>query len=114
MAPSLSPEALATRRWWVYGGGLAAIVVLRVLLPPSGPRALAVAVALGVMVLTYALELWLAADGGVARPALLAVGIVGVVVGLWLPLTGTLAGLPFAAGGLLFCSRAMEVRRRER
>lgn len=107
MTISLSPAALAARRWWVYGGCLAAIVALRTALSSSGLRAFGVSLVLGVMVLTYASELWLAADGRVASPALLLVGFVGVVAGLWLTLTGTLVGLLFAGGGLLFCNRAM-------
>ncbi|MGB9930823.1 hypothetical protein [Haloarcula amylolytica] len=107
MTGSISPEALATRRWWVYGGGLVAIVGLRTALSSSGLRAFGAALVLGVMALTYASELWLAADGRVASPGLLLAGFAGVVAGLWLTLTGTLAGLLFAAGGLLFCNRAM-------
>jgi hypothetical protein len=99
--------ALVDRRLWVYGGGLAAVLLVRTLLAPSAGRALAVSLVLGVMVLTYAAELWHAAEQPSVRPGLLGAGVAGVVAGCWLVLTDTLAGLVFVAGGLLFLNRGL-------
>lgn len=101
---------LVDRRLWVYGGGLAVVLVVRSLAAPSAGRALAVSLVLGVMVLTYAAELWHAAEQPVVRPGLLGAGVAGVVVGCWLVLTDTLAGLVFVAGGLLFLNRGLAGR----
>lgn len=107
MFDRLSPAPLVARRLWVYGGGLAGIILLRTQLPGSWTRTLLVSLVLGAMVLTYASELWLTADGQVARPELLVVGGIGIVAGIWLALRGTLPGVLFAGGGLLFLNRAM-------
>lgn len=100
-------SALADRRTSVYAAGLVGILGLRLALPSSAGRALAVALLLGVMVVTYAGELWLAADRRVARPLLLVPGVAGVVGGFWLVLVGRLPGLLFVAGGLLFLNRGI-------
>jgi hypothetical protein len=59
------------------------------------------------MTATYAAELWLAADAEPARPLLVVPGLVGVVGGVWLALLGTLPGVLFVAGGLLFLHRGI-------
>lgn len=106
--PTIS--ALAARRWWIYGGGLAVILALRLQFPASTARLSVVSVVLGVMVVTYAAELWHAGDGPVTSPTLLGLGFGGVVLGLWLGLSGTLPGFLFAAGGLLFLKQALSAR----
>jgi hypothetical protein len=99
--------ALADRRSAVYAGALVGIVGVRVVAPASTVRALVVALLVGVMVVTYAGELWLAADEAVAQPLLVVPGVAGVVGGLWLVFTGTVPGLLFVAGGLLFVNRGI-------
>lgn len=96
---------LADNRVAVYLGGLGGIGGLRLFVPASPMRALGVALLLGLMTATYAAELWLAADADPARPLLVVPGLAGVVVGVWLVLVGTLPGLLFVAGGLLFLHR---------
>ena len=100
-------ETLVTRRLWVYGGGLAAILVVRTVAQPSALRALAVSFVLAALVATYAAEL--RADAGQARvkPIALALALAGIVAGCWLALTGRLMGVLFVAGGLLFLGRGL-------
>lgn len=100
-------STLRARRWWLYGGGLVGILALRIAFARSTARMLAVSAILSVMVLTYVAELWHANDGTVGSPALLGLGLVGIVAGLWLALAGTLPGLLFVAGGLLFWKQAL-------
>lgn len=100
-------QKLVDRRLWVYGGGLTGIFLVRTATPPSSLRALVVSLVLAVMVFTYALELWHSADRPSVRPAVLGVGLLGIVLGGWVVLTGTLGGLLFLAGGLLFVNRAL-------
>lgn len=102
-----SLSVLAARRWWIYGGGLAVILALRLQFVEPRVRLLVVSVVLGVMVLTYAAELWHAGGEGIASPTLLGLGFAGVVAGFWSALSGTPPGLLFAGGGLLFLKRAM-------
>ena len=104
-APSFA--TLVERRLWIYCGGLALILGIRTLAPPSTTRRLVASVLLGVMVLTYAGELWLGGDRRIARPALVVPGAAGIVGGVWLSLGGALVGLLFAGGGLLFLNQAM-------
>lgn len=107
MTASRALSGLAARRWWLYGGGLGVILALRVQFVESTARLFVVSVVLGVMVLTYAAELWHAGDGGDAKPALVVLGYVGVVAGVWLALSGTLPGVLFAGGGLLFLKQGL-------
>lgn len=103
-------RALANRRLWVYGGGLAAIAGVRLAPVSREVRLGAVGLVLAVMVLTYAGE---HVDGD-ASPGLglLAVALVGIAGGVALALTGHLAGLAFVAGGLLFLRRALRAGER--
>lgn len=107
MASATVLQRLVDRRLWVYGGGLACILLARTATPPSSARALAVSLVLGAMVLTYAAELWHSTDQPTVRPLVLTAGVAGVVVGCWVVLTGRLAGLLFLAGGLLFVNRGL-------
>lgn len=103
----LQLQPLVDRRLVVYGGGLAGILLVRTATPPSSLRALVVSLLLAVMVLTYGAELWHSADQPTVRPEVLGIGLLGVVAGTWVVLTGTLGGLLFLAGGLLFVNRAL-------
>ncbi|WP_273837106.1 hypothetical protein [Halococcus sp. PRR34] len=95
------------RRLWIYAGGVAATLFVRSAPLSRSVRMLVVAAVLAGMVLTYAAELWLRAGDGVRRPLSLSFGVVGVAAGLWLVLTGTLAGVLFVGGGLLFFRRGI-------
>jgi len=110
MSAMLSFGTLLRLRWAIYCGGLTLIFGMRSLAVPSTPRRFAASLLLGVMVLTYAGELWAEADERPARPAALIPGIAGVVVGIWLALGGSLPGLLFIGGGLLFLNRSMTGR----
>jgi hypothetical protein len=99
--------ALAERRWVVYGGGLALVLLARTTFAPSTGRRLLVAGVCCLMAATYAGELWVAADREVARPRLLVPAAVGLLVGLWLTLGGNLVGLLFLGGGVLFLGRGI-------
>lgn len=107
MSGRISPVALASRRRWIYAGGLAGLALLRTQPVAPGIRALLTGLTLGTMVLTYASERWLAAGRRVARPSLFVVGVGGIVAGIWLVFRGTLPGLLFAGGGFVFLDRSM-------
>jgi len=107
MSGRVSPAALASRRWWIYAGGIAGIALLRTQPVSPGVRALLTGLTLGIMVLTYASERWIAAGRRVARPSLFVIGVGGIVAGIWLVLRGTLPGLLFAGGGFVFLDRSM-------
>jgi len=96
---------LAARRWWIYGGGLAALVAARASPTPRAVRLGVTGGVLAVMVATYAAERRHATDGPVHR-GLALVGVAGVIGGIVLTATGRLAGLAFVGGGLLFVHRA--------
>jgi len=114
MVTNRALERLVGHRWWIYGVGLLSILGLRTLLAPTTARTVVVSVLLGVMVVTYAGELWFAGDASIDRPLVLAAGVVGIVGGVWLTLSGTRAGVLFAGGGLLFLNRALTTGRGER
>mgnify|MGYP000542528648 CR=1 FL=1 len=96
---------LAARRWWLYGGGLLALVAARASPTPRTVRLGVTGSVLAVMVATYAAERRHATDGPVHR-GLALVGVAGVTGGLVLTVTGRIAGLAFVGGGLLFVHRA--------
>lgn len=73
-------------------------------------RRVAASLLLGVMVLTYAGELWVGADKRLDRPLMLIPSVAGIVGGIWLALTGSVPGLLFAGGGLLFLNQSMAER----
>jgi hypothetical protein len=98
---------LVARRLWVYAGGLVVVLGVRTALAPSTARSAVAAVVLSVMVVTYAGELWLDADGPPVGRGSVAVGALGVAGGVWLTLGGDLRGLLFLAGGLLFLNRGL-------
>jgi len=101
-------RGLAARRLWVYAGGLAAVAAARLAPLPGAVRVGLASLALTAMVATYAGE-QVADDGRVrVRSWPLAAGIAGVAAGVALALTGTLAGLVFLGGGLLFLRRALD------
>ncbi len=106
MTDSRLVTALATRRWWLYAGGLAALLVVRASPVPRPVRLGVTALVLGVMVLTYAAERLVASDGPVHR-GLALFGFAGVALGLALTVAGRFAGFAFVAGGLLFLHRAI-------
>ncbi|WP_181691784.1 hypothetical protein [Natronomonas sp. LN261] len=110
MSAILSFATLVRLRWGIYCGGLTLILGMRSLAAPSTSRRFFSSLLLGVMVLTYAGELWVEADERPARPVMLIAGIAGVVVGIWLALGGSLPGLLFTGGGLLFLNRSMTGR----
>jgi hypothetical protein len=95
------------RRRWIYAGGVAAVLLVRSAPLPRSVRMLVVAAVLAGMILTYAAELWLRAGDDVRRPLSLLFGVAGVAAGVWLALTGTLAGVLFVGGGLLFFRRGI-------
>lgn len=107
MVATPSFATLVRRRWWVYCGGLGLILGMRFLVAPSTARRLAASLLLGVMVLTYAGELWVGADKRLDRPLLLVPSVAGIVGGIWLALDGSLPGLLFTGGGLLFLNQSM-------
>lgn len=103
--------SLADRARWVYAGGLAVVVGVRVVpgasaVPDLG-RTAAVALALSAMVFAYAAERYRAGTTGIERPVLVGVGGVGVGVGGAVALAGEFAGLLFLAGGLAFLARGL-------
>lgn len=97
---------VAARRWWLYGGGLAALVLVSASSAPQSVRLGVTGVALFGMVATYAAER-LAETGGPIHRGVALVGFGGVAFGIGLTVTGRLAGLAFLAGGLLFVHRAI-------
>lgn len=98
---------LVARRLWIYGGGLAVVLLARTTLAVSTTRALVVAGALSVMVVTYAGEVWLDAEAESVGRVAVGGGVVGVAVGVFLAIGGDLRGLLFLAGGLLFLNRGL-------
>lgn len=98
--------ALADRSWWVYGGGLAALVLVRTRSVPRWVRLGVTGVVLLGMVATYAAER-VVETGGPIHPGVALLGVGGVTLGVGLTVTGRLAGLAFVAGGLLFVHRAI-------
>jgi len=106
MTGSRIVATLADRRWWLYGGGLIALVLVRASSAPRWIRLGVTGVVLLGMVATYAAER-LAATGGPVHRGLALVGVGGVALGLGLTVTGHLTGLAFVAGGLLFVHRAI-------
>ncbi|MFC5368902.1 hypothetical protein [Salinirubrum litoreum] len=102
---------LVDRRLWIYGGGLAAVLLVRSTLAASTLRSVVVAGVLSAMVVTYAGEVWLDADAASVGRVAVAVGVVGVAVGVFLTIGGDLRGLLFLAGGLLFLNRGLGGRR---
>lgn len=98
--------ALAARRWWLYGGGLVALVLVRTRSVPRWVRLVVTGVVLLGMVATYAAER-LAETGGPIHRGMALMGVGGLTLGVGLTVTGRLAGLAFVAGGLLFVHRAI-------
>lgn len=96
---------VAARRTWLYGAGLAALVLVRTSSVPRSIRLSVTGLVLLGMVATYAAERRHATDGPVDR-GLALVGAAGVTLGISLTVTGRLAGLAFVGGGLLFVHRA--------
>lgn len=94
MARSARPSR---RSLVVYVAGLTVVFGARLAGPPEWIRIGIVALALGVMVLTYVVD-----TGSESHPVILLVGGCGIVLGVALALSGRLAGLAFLAGGLLF------------
>lgn len=113
MSANRALDTLVAHRWWIYGVGLLSILGLRTLVAPTTARTVVVSLVLGLMVVTYAGELWVAGTGSVDRPLVLAAGVAGIVGGVWLTLSGTRAGVLFAGGGLLFLNRALTTGRGE-
>jgi hypothetical protein len=106
MSPTGLLHTLGRARWPVYAGGLAGLGLVRWAAPgPVFGPALAGCL-LAVMALAYAGER-LGESEAVRRPFLLLVGVVGVGGGGALASSGSLAGLAFVAGGLLFVRRAL-------
>jgi hypothetical protein len=99
--------SLVARRLWIYGGGLAVVLLVRSTLADSTLRSLFVAVVVAVMVVTYAGEVWLDADTESVGRLAVGCGAVGVAVGVFLTVGGDLWGLLFLAGGLLFLNRGL-------
>lgn len=119
-SPRAAVQALVANRIPVYLGGLAcigAVTALETRLPAVDrtARTVVVAVALGVMVLTYAAELWQRRSGGdQSTPpisgrarAVALLGLVGVAAGVAFVGTGqVVGGLLFFVGGLAIFQQA--------
>jgi hypothetical protein len=103
--------ALVDRRLWIYGGGLAAVLLARSTLAATTLRSVVVAAALSVMIVTYAGEVWLDADAEAVGRLTVGGGVVGVALGVFLTVGGDVRGLLFLAGGLLFLNRGLGGRR---
>lgn len=106
----LRERVVATRLLW-YAAGVTLLAAARILaLRPAVRAGLSVAVVCG-LVAVYALERVDVRGGVVASPALLALAVGGVAVGVGLTAWGRPTGLVFLAGGLLFLVRAIPVGR---
>ncbi|WP_435348912.1 hypothetical protein [Haloarchaeobius sp. HRN-SO-5] len=107
MSVADTAERLTGYRLWVYAGALVAILAVRAVVTPSVLRTVVVGTAVFAMVVTFGAERLAAASSPEPSALLLGAAVVGIVAGLFLALTGTLAGLLFLAGGLLLVERGV-------
>lgn len=106
MSDDPSPRTLGIEPPWAYAAGIMLIVAVQAGDLSRTVRIGVVTLALGLMILIYVRER--VQGQTVARPLLLPVGAGGIIGGATLAISGSVVGLAFLAGGLLFLEYSLE------